>query len=125
VTVAVALLRVMQGPLAPVLKLEAFGVADVAAYQAINFGVVGRAVGGGVSRAWPVATFGLSWGLHDLFLAASGPAATSLLLTFASGAAIGVVIGAVSWLLRRWPGGFLTAAAMHFLLVYLVLGFLG
>ena len=38
VATAVAILRVLQGPFIPVLKLEAFGLADTAAYQAINFG---------------------------------------------------------------------------------------
>ena len=42
VTTAVAILRMLQGPFIPVLKLEAFGLADTAAYQAINFGLVGR-----------------------------------------------------------------------------------
>jgi hypothetical protein len=99
VTTAVAILRLLQGPFIPVLKLEAFGLADTAAYQAINFGVAGRSVSGAVPEALPIALFGLSWGLHDLFLAA----------------AFG---------LRRWPGGYLTATAMQFLIIYLVLGFL-
>ncbi len=125
VTAAVALLRLIQGPLIPVIKLEAFGIADVAAYQAINFGVAGRAASEGIGPALPVALFGLSWGLRDLFLAAASPAAESLSLTFASGAALGLVFGAVSYGLRRWPGGYLTATAFQILIVYLVLGFLG
>jgi hypothetical protein len=71
-----------------------------------------------------MALFGLSWGLRDLFLAAASPAAESLTLSFAGGGAVGLVIGAVSYRLRRWPGGYLTATAMQFLIVYLVLGFL-
>lgn len=124
VATAVALLRLLQGPFLPVLKLEAFGLADAAAYQAINFGVAGRTAGPGLGQFLPVALFGLSWGLHDLFLAAASPVAEDLILTFASGAAIGLLFGAVSWLLRRWPGGYLAAAAFQFLTVYLVLGFL-
>jgi hypothetical protein len=125
VTVAVALLRLIQGPLLPVLKLEVFGLADVAAYQAINFGVAGRSLGPGLGRALPIALFGLSWGMRDLFLAASTPAAESLVLTFAGGAAVGLLFGALSFALRRWPGGYLTASAAQFLVVYLVFGFLG
>ncbi|MBW3633224.1 MAG: hypothetical protein KY456_09365, partial [Chloroflexi bacterium] len=78
VTAAVGLLRLMQGPFVPVLKLEAFGLADVAAYQAINFGVVGLAAPAGIGPALPVALFGLSCGMRDLFLAAASPAAESL-----------------------------------------------
>jgi hypothetical protein len=125
VAAAVALLRLWQGPVMPVLKLEAFGLADVAAYQAITFGVAGRALGPGGAQTLPVLLFGLSWGLHDLFRAAASPAAEHLILTFASGGVVGLAFGALSWLLRRWPGGYLTASAAQFLLVYLVLGFLG
>lgn len=125
VTAAVGILRLIQGPVIPVLKLEAFGMADVAAYQTINFGVGGRAASGGFGQALPVALFGLSWGLRDLSLAAASPAAESLSLTFVSGGAIGLVFGAISFGLRRWPGGYLTAVALQFLLVYLILGFLG
>jgi hypothetical protein len=124
VTTAVTILRMLQGPFIPVLKLEAFGLADTAAYQAINFGVAGRSVSGGAAEALPIALFGLSWGLRDLFLAAASPAAESLTLSFAGGGAVGLAIGAVSYGLRRWPGGYLTATAMQFLIVYLVLGFL-
>ena len=124
VTTAVAILRVLQGPFIPVLKLEAIGLADTAAYQAINFGVAGRSVSGGAAEALPIALFGLSWGLRDLFLAAASPTAESLTLSFAGGGVVGLAIGAVSYGLRRWPGGYLTATAMQFLIVYLVLGFL-
>jgi hypothetical protein len=124
VAVAVAILRLLQGPFVPVLKLEAFGLADTAAYQAINFGVAGRAVSAGASQLLPIALFGLSWGLRDLFLAASSPVAESLVLSFAGGGALGLAFGALSFGLRRWPGGYLAATALQFLIVYLVLGFL-
>jgi len=124
VTTAVAILRLLQSPFLPVLKLEAFGLADTAAYQAINFGVAGRSISSGTAEALPIALFGLSWGLRDLFLAGASPAAESLTLSFAGGGAVGLAIGAVSFGLRRWPGGYLTAGALQFLFVYLVLGFL-
>ncbi len=124
VTTAVAILRVLQGPVIPVVKIEAFGLADTAAYQAINFGVVGRSISAGAGTALPIALFGLSWGMRDLFLAAASPVAESLALSFAGGGALGLVFGAVSFGLRRWPGGYLTATALQFLIVYLVLGFL-
>jgi hypothetical protein len=125
VAAAVAVLRVLQGPASAVLKLEAFGLVDVAAYQAINFGVAGRALPPGPAQALPIALFGLSWGVHDLLLAAASPVGSNLALVFAGGAAIGLAAGAVCWLLRRWPGGYLAASAMQFLIVYLVAGFLG
>jgi hypothetical protein len=124
VTTAVAILRMLQGPFVPVLKLEAFGLADTAAYQAINFGLAGRSVSADVAKVLPMALFGLSWGLRDLFLAAASPLAESLVLSFAGGAAVGLALGAVSFGLRRWPGGYLSATAMQFLVVYLFLGFL-
>ena len=124
VTVAVAILRLLQGPVLPVLKLELFGLAEVAAFQIINFGVVGRAIRDGGSQAWPVALFAVSWGLRDGFLAASTPETEHLVLAFLGGAVIGLAVGAVSWLLRRWPGPAITAAALQFLAIYLVFGFL-
>ncbi|MGH2617326.1 MAG: hypothetical protein ACRDJC_19000, partial [Thermomicrobiales bacterium] len=125
VTIAVALLRLLQGPFVPVLKLEAIGLAEVAAYQVITFGVAGRSALAGITPLLPVALFGVSWGLRDLFLAAASPLAEDLPLVFAGGAALGLVFGAISVALRRWPGGYLTATAFQFLAVYLVLGFLG
>src|ERR671911_31999 len=124
VTTAVAILRMLQGPFIPVLKLEAFGLADTAAYQAINFGLVARSISVGAGAVLPIALFGISWGLRDLFLAAASPVAESLMLSFAGGGALGLALGAVSFGLRRWPGGYLTATTLQFLLVYLVLGFL-
>lgn len=124
VTVAVALLRLWQGPLVAVAKLEVFALADVAAYQAINFGVAGRGAEGSWGRLLPVPLFALSWGLHDAFLAVAGRTVGDLALTFAGGAVIGLAVGMASWLMRRWPGGYLAASAGQFLGVYLVLGFL-
>lgn len=125
VTTAVALLRVFGGPVVPVLKLEAFGLAQVAAYQAINFGVAGRSAAPGLGQALPIVLFGLSWGLQELFGAAASSGAESLPLAFAGGGVLGVVFGALSFGLRRWPGGYLAASALQFLLVYLVIGFAG
>src|SRR5215211_1415826 len=87
VTTAVAILRLLQSPFLPVLKLEELGLADSAAYQAINFGVAGRSISSGTAEALPIALFGLSWGLRDLFLAGASPAAESLALSFAGGGA--------------------------------------
>ena len=123
VAVAVSIMRFLAGPQEAVLKLIVFGVADVAAYQAINFGLGSRILLSG--DAWvPVVLFALSWGLHDLFLAATSPAIQNLPLVFAGGTTIGLAFGALSWLLRQWPGGYLAAAAAQYVIVYMVLGFL-
>ncbi|MFN8591235.1 MAG: hypothetical protein U0031_07185 [Thermomicrobiales bacterium] len=124
VAAAVALLRLWQGPLGAVAKLEVFALADVAAYQAINFGVAGRGVEGGWRRLIPVGLFALSWGLHDAFLSVASGGVGEVLLTFFGGAVVGLLVGAGVWMLRQWPGGYLSAAAAQFLVVYLILGFL-
>lgn len=124
VTMVVGLLRLFEGPIAPVLKLEVFGLAQVAAFQAINFGVARRAAAPGVRQALPVFLFGLSWGLQEVLLATASHGAENLVLAFAGGGAIGLAFGALSFGLRRWPGGYLAASAVQFLLVYLIFGFL-
>ena len=122
VMVAVAIWRLIAGPLVPVAKLEAFGLADAAAFQAINFGVVGRGLDGGPMRLLPIATFGLSWGLRDLFLTTATTGGDPV-LAFVGGMTVGLIVGAVSFGLRHWPGGAVTATAFQFLAVSLVLGF--
>jgi hypothetical protein len=124
VTTVVGLLRLFEGPLVPVLKLEAFGLAQVAAFQAINFGVARRAAAPGVGQALPVILFGVSWGLQEVLLAAASSGGENLVMSFAGGSALGVVFGIFSFGLRRWPGGYLAASALQFLLVYLIFGFL-
>ena len=124
VTTAVGLLRLVQGPFLPVLKLETFGLVDVVAYQVINFGVAGRLAPVGIGGALPVVLFALSWGLRDLFLAAASSLPESLIFSFAGGAALGAAFGALALVLRRWPGGSLSATAAQFLLFHLVFGFL-
>lgn len=120
----VAVARLVAGPALPVAKLVAFGLADVAAYHLIHFGVVVRSYRDpSQGRTIATALFALSWGLRDLALVALGPRQASLVLAFGSGCAIGLLIALLSRALRRWPGGALPAAAMHWLLVYLVAPF--
>jgi hypothetical protein len=120
----VAAARLIDGPTIPVAKLIAFGLADVAAYHLIHFGVVARSYRD-LKQGLTVATalFAVSWGLRDVALVALGPGEASLVLAFVSGCAIGLLIALVSRALRRWPGGALPAAATHWLLVYLVIPF--
>jgi hypothetical protein len=123
VTVAVAAWRLVEGPFIPVLKLEAVGLADALAFQIINFGVVGRVLGSGAMRLLPVATFGLAWGLRDLFLTLAIVTVGNPVLAFVGGFIVGVAVGAVSFGLRRWPGGAMSAIACQFLIVSLIFGF--
>ncbi|CAN5835183.1 hypothetical protein BH24CHL4_BH24CHL4_21080 [soil metagenome] len=121
--VAVALMRLLVGPADEALKIISFGMINVAAFHLIHFGVVpmfyadrthGQQVG--------AVLFGVSWALHDgLLVALSNDG--SWLLAMGAGLFLGWVVAAVSLLIRRWPGGSLTAAAAHFLVVYLVFGF--
>ncbi|MCC6313574.1 MAG: hypothetical protein IT337_06140 [Thermomicrobiales bacterium] len=122
--VMLALARLVVGPAEPVAKVMLFGIADVAAFQLIHFGVV--------ARSWPdpdegaaaaVGLFGVSWGLRELFLRVADPAGGSGALAFFGGLAVGLAFGALSWVLRRWPGGFWPAAAAQVILVYLIAGF--
>jgi hypothetical protein len=124
--VMVAAVRLLVGPAVPAAKLIAFGVADVAAYHLIHFGVVARsypdrAQGMGVATL----LFALSWGIHDALLTALGPSASSPPLALFGGFILGLAIALLSRALRRWPGGALPAAATHLLIVYLIFGFAG
>jgi hypothetical protein len=124
VAACVAALRIAVGPAEPALKTLLFGAADVAAYHAINFGVVASANPDREAAGWQaVALFGASWGLGRLFLAALGEPVAALPLAFAGGCAAGVGIGAIALGLRRWPGGWLTAMAAHWLLIYGIAAF--
>lgn len=120
----VAAARLIAGPVLPVAKLLAFGLADVAAFHLIHFGVVVRSYRD-PEHGLAVATvlFAISWGLRDLALVALGPGQASLVLAFASGCAAGLLIALLSRACRRWPGGALPAAAIHWLLVYLIAPF--
>lgn len=115
--VALALARLAMGPPEIALKALLFGVADTAACQLIHFGVV--------RRSWPdadsgnlaaVGFFTLSWAIREVIAAAATPAQESLWLAAFAGGTIGLVIGGLSLLLRRWPGGWLPAAAMQLIL---------
>jgi hypothetical protein len=118
---------VMVGPAEPVGRLLLVGAADVAAFQLIHFGVVARSFAGGAggpAQGAAVLLFGVSWGLRDLALTALAGGG-GLAVAFGAGLGLGIAVGLLSRLLRWWPGGALTAAAGHWLVVYLVGGFIG
>ncbi len=120
----VAAARLVEGPPIPAAKLIAFGLADVAAYHLIHFGVVARSYRD-LKQGLSVATvlFAVSWGLRDVAMVALGPSEASLVLAFVSGCALGLLVALLARAIRRWPGGALPAAATHWLLVYLVVPF--
>jgi hypothetical protein len=116
--------RLIAGPVEPVTKLALFGLADVAAYHLINFGVMARSFPDrerGIAAA--ILFFGLSWGIEAGLLTAFGPESASPVLAFFAGLAAGVVVALCCRGLQRWPGGLLTAPAVHWLVIYLIFGF--
>lgn len=130
--VMVAFVRLVEGPMVggqtseAAAKLMLFGLADVAAYHLIHFGVVARSYpdwANGLTIA--TALFALSWGIHDALLTANGSSEASVGLAFLGGLVIGAVMGVLMRGLQRWPGGWLPAAATHWLLIYLIFGFAG
>jgi hypothetical protein len=124
-TVTLAAGRLVAGPFQPAAQLLLFGTADVLAFQLIHFGVVQRSYrdsAQGVGTA--VLLFGLSWGVRDLLLTALGPVEASPVFALLTGALLGAAIATMSRMLRRWPGGPWAAAAVHLLIVYLIVGYL-
>jgi hypothetical protein len=116
--------RLIAGPVGPVTKLALFGLADVAAYHLINFGVLARSYPQrerGLAAA--VFFFGLSWGLQSALLVAFGPESASPVLAFFAGVAAGVAVALGCRAIWRWPGGLLTAPATQWLVIYLIFGF--
>jgi hypothetical protein len=126
VALCVAALRIALGPAEPALKTLLFGAAEVAAYHTINFGVVAGANPDRKAAGWQaVALFGLSWGLSRIFLAALTEPLAALPVAFVGGFVAGAVISAIALGLRRWPGGWATAAAAQWLVVYGIAAFVG
>ena len=125
-TAMLVIARLIAGPIEPAAKVILFGSADVLAFQLIHFEVVRRSYRDqtqGIGLA--VVLFGLSWGLRDMMLTLLGPTEASPALALLTGVILGLVVAAVSRVLRSWPGGFWSAAAAQFLFVYLVIGFVG
>lgn len=115
-----AVARLIDGPTEPALKLLLFGAADVAAYQAIHFGVVARSFPSmSEGQAAAVGLFAASWALRSTFLAElSDRPGGEVFLAAVSGFIVGLAIGALSRALRRWPGGWWSAGLAHWILLY-------
>jgi hypothetical protein len=123
--VMVAVVRIAAGPADDAIKIALLGLAEVAAYHLISFWIVPLSFPEetrGVDLG--TALFGVSWGLHDLLLVGANNEG-SLVLAFLAGLTIGLVVAVLSRLLYRWPGGAFTAAAVHWLVIYLIFGFAG
>lgn len=122
--IMLAVARLVVGPTVPAARVLSVGLAEVAAYHLVNFGVIPRSYVDR-SRGLAVGTllFALSWGLHDLLLTAFGPGNGSWLVAGAVGVLVGGVVAAASRLLQRLPHGYWVAAATHYLVVVLVFGF--
>jgi len=122
--VMVLVARLIAGPVGPVTKLALFGLADVAAYHLINFGVLARSFpqrDRGLAAA--VLFLGLSWGLQAALLVTFGPESASPILAFFAGTVAGIAVALCCRAIWRWPGGLLTAPATHWLVIYLIFGF--
>jgi hypothetical protein len=120
--VVVTLLRFLNGPADEAAKIVAFGLVNVAAYHLIHFGVVPLSF----EDARPgllagAVLFGVSWGLHNALM--FGLSDGGWLPGLVAGLVLGWVFGFGALALRQWPGGWLTGAAVHFLVVYLIAGF--
>ncbi|MEZ4500820.1 MAG: hypothetical protein R2839_12290 [Thermomicrobiales bacterium] len=122
VPLVVAVLRLIGGPTDDAAKIMAFGIVDVAAYHLIHFGVVPLSFANRRQGLLAGALlFGCSWGLYNALM--FGLSDGSWLPGLLAGCGLGWMFGFGSLAIRRWPGGALTAAATHYLIVYLIAGF--
>ena len=102
------------------LKIALVGLVSVAAYHLIHFGVALALF----PRLRVVVTlFGLSWAIHQTAETLARGSGDSLILSAIGGFSAGVLVALASVALHRWPGGRFTAPALHWLVIYLVLGF--
>ena len=113
--------RLIVGDIDATLRIAAVGAVSVAAYHLIHFGVVRSTF---ESPIVPVVVFGVSWAIHDLATALARDAGTgSHLFRAIGGFSAGLLVAIASVAVHRWPGGRLTAPALHWLIVYLIIGF--
>ena len=123
-TCMLAIGRFAVGPVGPVARLLLFGAADVAAFQLIHFGVVARTYrSSDQGRFAAIGLFALSWGMRDAIFVGIGGRGGSIELALLSGLLLGGTLALLSAGSRGWLGGFWPAAAAHWLIVYLVFGF--
>jgi hypothetical protein len=112
--------RAITGSASEAIKVTAVGIASVAAFHAIHFGVV---PGLFKPRLVVPLLFGLSWAIHQIADALARDTGGSFLLHALSGFTLGLLVAGGSLVLHRWPGGIWTAPALHLTIIYLIFGF--
>ena len=101
-------------------KIALVGLVSVAAYHLIHFGIVPLLF---QRRAVIVVLFGLSWAIHQVAESLARDSGDPLMLGALGGFSAGVLVALAAMAIHRWPGGRLTAPAVHWLVIYLILGF--
>lgn len=114
--------RLIAGDIETTLTIAVVGASSVAAYHLIHFGVV-RSIF--ASPMLPVLLFGASWAIHGIATALAQDSEASYLLTAIGGFTAGLLVALGTTVIHRWPGGRLTAPALHWLVVYLIISFTG
>lgn len=102
------------------VKVALVGAVNVAAFHLIHFGVVRTVFERSIVI---VPLFGLSWAIHQMAEALARDSGDSLILSGIGGFTAGVLVALGALLVHRWPGGRITAPALHWMAIYLVLGF--
>ncbi len=102
------------------VKVMVVGLANVAAYHVIHFGVVP-----GIFKARYIIAllFGLSWAIHQIADALARDTGGSYIFHAIGGFTVGVLVAVASMALHRWPGGRWTAPAAQLLVIYMMFGF--
>ena len=120
--VVISILRLVTVPADEAVKIILFGFVNVVAYHLIHFGVVPQSFADrGQGRLAGGLLFGLSWGIHNALM--FGLSDGGWLPGLAAGLVLGWLFGFGALALQRWPGGWLTGAAVQFLFVYLIAAF--
>jgi len=120
--IVISVLRLVIGPADEAAKIIVFGCVNVVAYHLIHFGIVPQSFDDRRQGLLAGAVlFGLSWGIHNALM--FGLSDGGWLPGLAAGLVLGWLFGFGSLALQRWPGGWLTGAAVQLLVVYLIAGF--
>ena len=120
--IVISVLRLVIGPADEAAKIIVFGFVNVVAYHLIHFGVVPQSFDDRRQGLLAGAVlFGLSWGIHNALM--FGLSDGAWLPGLAAVLVLGWLFGFGTLALQRWPGGWLTGAAVQFLIVYLIAGF--